>query len=85
MRKIKLGAALAVFSIGFLSPGLLRAYPPPGPGQEVYVTYYSNAARTNVVGVRGIAHDSSCYAWHATWGVTTAYSTVSVTNCVMQD
>jgi hypothetical protein len=81
MRKIKLGAVLAVFAIGMLSSTPLQAYPPPGPGQEVYVTYYSNSARTNVVGVRGISHDSSCSTWHITWGVTTAYSTVAVTNC----
>lgn len=57
------------------------AYPMPGETQEVYVTYYSNAARTNVVGVRGISHGSACDVWHATWGTTTSYSTVTVANC----
>ncbi len=57
------------------------AVPMPGDNQEVYVTYYSNAAKTNVVGVHGIAHGSTCDAWHATWGATTSYSTVTVENC----
>ena len=57
------------------------AYPAPGPGAEVYVTYYSDAARTNIVGVRGISHDSSCSTWHATWGSTTSHSIVTVTPC----
>ena len=58
------------------------AYPIYGPNQELYVTYYSNAARTNEVGVRAIGHDDNCSTWHVTWGITTPYSRVSVTDCM---
>ena len=82
MRKpTKLASLLALLTVTGLFLGYVHAYPLPGPGQEVYVTYYSNAAKTSQVGVRAISHDSACGTWHITWGTTSAYSTVSVTNC----
>jgi hypothetical protein len=81
MRKIKLVTVLAAFATGILFTANLQAYPAPGPGQETYVTYYSNAAHTSEVGVRAISHDSSCSIYHISWGVTSAYSTVTVANC----
>ncbi|TXH66735.1 MAG: hypothetical protein E6Q88_11475 [Lysobacteraceae bacterium] len=72
-----LGAAL--FGMGYAL--VAYAYPMPGENQEVYVEYYSNSARTTIVGTRGIAHGGNCMAWHATWGATTAYSRVFIVNC----
>ena len=66
---------------GMVCALVAHAYPMPGDSQEVYVTYYSNAARTQVVGVLGVSHGSACQAWHATWGNVTAYSRVTVANC----
>ena len=44
------------------------ALPAPGPGQEVYVVYYSTPARTTEVGVRAGSHDQACDSWHINWG-----------------
>jgi len=74
-------SALAVFAVGSVFAGAIHAYPAPGPNQETYVTYYSDAARTRVIGVRAIAHDSACAPYHITWGSTSSYSTVSVATC----
>jgi len=63
----------------------LHAYPMPGPGQETYVVYYSNAAKTQEVGVRAISHDSTCSIWHINWGTTSSYSRVFVSQCDFTD
>lgn len=83
--KVKTLAALTALVVGAVYAIAVYAYPMPGPGQEVYVTYYSNAARTTEVGVRAISHDSSCAAWHVTWGTTTAYSRVFTVACPTND
>jgi hypothetical protein len=74
-------SALAVFVVGSIFVGAVHAYPQPGPNQETYVTYYSDAAHTRVIGVRAIAHDSACAPYHITWGSTSSYSTVTVERC----
>jgi len=81
MRKIKLVSALAAFAVASLFAAVLHAYPEPGPGQETYATYFSDASRATVVGVRSIARSSTCGIYHTTWGTTSAYSTVTVADC----
>jgi hypothetical protein len=81
MNKFKKLAVVGALVVGAAYAIAAYAYPAPGPGQEVFVTYYSNSARTNEVGVRAISHDSSCDSWHVNWGVTTQYSRVIVTAC----
>ncbi len=82
MSTLKKLAVRALLLSGLIYGIAAYAYPMPGENQEVYVTYYSNAAKTNVVGVRGIARGSACELWHTTWGTTTSYSTVTVADCV---
>lgn len=77
--KILLATGLLLAGAGVVAG--LHAYPAPGPGQETYVVYYSDAARTQEVGTRAIAHDSTCSVWHITWGRTTSYSRVFVSRC----
>ncbi len=81
MRKIKVVSALAAFAVAFLFAVALHAYPAPGPGQETYVTYFSDASRTTVVGVRSISRSTTCGIYHIDWGSKTSYSTVTVGNC----
>lgn len=59
------------------------AVPMPGPGQEVYIVYYADASRSSEVGVRAMSHDTTCDSWHVTWGRTSAYSRVFVTDCIV--
>jgi hypothetical protein len=81
MRRIKLISALAAFAVASLFAVALHAYPAPGPGQETYVTYYSDASRTTVVGVRTISRSNTCTIYHVSWGNTSSYSRVTVGNC----
>ena len=81
MRRIKVISALAAFAVASLFATVLHAYPDPGAGQETYVTYYSDASRTTVVGVRSVGRGSSCTIHHTSWGSTSSYSTVTVASC----
>jgi len=81
MRRTKLVSALAAFAAASLFATVLYAYPEPGAGQETYVTYFSDASRTTVVGVRSVARGGTCTIYHTTWGTTSSYSTVTVANC----
>jgi len=83
MNRSKKIVALGTIAAGLIYAVVAYAYPMPGPGQEVYVVYYSTAARTTEVGVRAISHDSACASWHVSWGPTTAYSRVFTTDCPM--
>lgn len=82
MNRSKKIAALGALAAGLIYAVVAYAYPMPGPGQEVYVVYYSTSARTTEVGVRAISHDSACDSWHVNWGSTTSYSRVFVTDCI---
>ena len=82
MKKLKKAAAWSALAASLTYAIAAYAYPLYGPNQEVYVTYYSEAARINEVGVRAIGHDYTCSTWHVTWGRTTPYSRVSVTDCM---
>jgi hypothetical protein len=82
MKKLKKAATWGALAAALTYAIAAYAYPMYGPNQELYVTYYSNAARTNEVGVRAIGHDDNCSTWHVTWGITTPYSRVSVTDCM---
>lgn len=81
MGKWKRLASGSVLLAGLSYALTAHAYPMPGYLEEVYVTYYSDAARTVEVGVRAISHDAACAAWHATWGSQTPYTRVSVVPC----
>ncbi|WP_226469772.1 hypothetical protein [Luteimonas panaciterrae] len=82
MSRTKKVVALSTFAGGILVSLACWAYPMPGPGQETIVTYYSDAARTNVIGVRNVAKGSQCQIYHLTWGAQSApYSTVEVLDC----
>jgi hypothetical protein len=81
MRRIKVVSALAVFAVVSIFATALQANPEPGPGQETYVTYYSDASHTTAVGVLLIGTTGPCGIHHITWGVHSSYSTVTVENC----
>ena len=81
MKKLKTVVATALLAVGAAYAIVAYALPMPGPGQEVYVVYYSNASRTVEVGVRAGSHDSACASWHVNWGVTSPYTRVFVSNC----
>lgn len=81
MKTSKKIVALGAVVAGLVYAVVAYAYPMPGPGQEVYVVYYSTPARTTEVGTRGISHDLDCDTWHITWGSTTPYSRVFVSDC----
>jgi hypothetical protein len=81
MKKLKTVVACALLAVGAAYAIAAYALPMPGPGQEVYIVYYSNAARIVEVGTRAGTHDEACAAWHVTWGITTPYSRVFVSNC----
>lgn len=81
MKKLKRLASSGVLLAGLAYALTAHAYPMPGYLEEVYVTYYSDASRTVEVGVRAVAHDSACAAWHISWGSQTSYSRVSVVSC----
>jgi len=81
MSRTKKVVALSTFAGGILVSLACWAYPMPGPGQETIVTYYSDAARTNVIGVKNVARDSQCQIYHVDWGRTSSYSRVEVLNC----
>lgn len=83
MSKSKRIVAFGAMVAGLVYAVVAYAYPMPGPGEEVYVVYYSSAARTAEVGVRAISHDSACDAWHASWGITTSYTRVFTTSCIV--
>lgn len=85
MRRTKVVSALAAFAVASLFATALYAYPEPGPDQETYVTYYSDASRTTVIGVHAVAHGSDCEIYHISWGSTSAYSLVTVGDCVAGD
>ncbi|WP_242108373.1 hypothetical protein [Luteimonas aquatica] len=80
-KKIVVGGALVA---GILVSLAAWAYPMPGPNQETVVTYYSSAARTDVVGVRSF-RDGQCEIYHLTWGITSSYQTVEVLDCASND
>jgi hypothetical protein len=73
--------AFAILMAGVTYAVTAYAYPMPGDDEEVYVTYYSNAARTTEVGVRFIGKGANCQIHHITWGSQTSYSRVSVEKC----
>jgi hypothetical protein len=78
-KKIALAGTLGA---GVLVSLAAWAYPMPGYNQETVATFYSDAARTNVIGVRGVAHDSACDTWHINWGAQSGpYQTVEVLQC----
>jgi hypothetical protein len=81
MKKLKTAIAGAVLAVGAAYAIAAYALPLPGPGQEVYIVYYSNAARIVEVGTREGPRDIACQAWHASWGIRTPYSRVFVSDC----
>jgi hypothetical protein len=82
MKKTKKVVALGTLVVGLIYAVVAYALPAPGPGQEVYVVYYSTSARTTEVGVRAGSHDQACDSWHVNWGTTTPYSRVFISNCI---
>jgi hypothetical protein len=85
MRRIKVVSTLAALAVATVFATALHAYPAPGDGQETYVTYYSNASHTDMVGVRAIAHSSNCGPYHISWGSTSSFSVVTVGSCLPVD
>lgn len=83
MNKTRKILVLGTLMMGLIYAVVAYALPMPGPGQEVYVVYYSTAARTTEVGVRAGSHDPVCDAWHVSWGTTTPYSRVFVSDCIV--
>lgn len=82
MSRTKKVVASSAFAGGILVSLACWAYPMPGPGQETIVTFYSDAARTNVIGVRNVAKGFQCEIYHITWGAqSSAYSRVEVLDC----
>jgi len=83
MRRKKLVSTLATFAVAAILATDLQANPQPGPGQETYMTYYSDASLSNVVGVQliGIGIGGSCQVHHTSWGARTPYHTVTVAAC----
>lgn len=82
MKKLKRFALWGALASVLTYAVAVYAYPMPGDNQEVYVEYYSNSARTNLVGTRAISQGASCQIYHTSWGVTTSYSRVIVANCI---
>ena len=81
MRKTKLVSVLAAFTVAAVFATALHANPQPGPGEETYMTFYSDAAHTTVVGVTLIGTTSPCGIHHVTWGTTSPYHTATVEKC----
>lgn len=81
MKSKKLISALAFAAVATLFTSVIYAYPPPGPNQEIYVTYYSDASHTNAVGVRTVGRDSRCAPYHISWGSTSAYAVTTIASC----
>ena len=82
MNKTRKIVVLGTLVMGLIYAVVAYALPMPGPGQEVYVVYYSTSARTTEVGVRAGSHDTACDSWHVTWGRTTPYSRVFISDCI---
>ena len=80
MNKSSKRFAFALAAAAFVAPLNLSALPYPQPGQEMVVTYYSNAAKTTVVGVR--SYHSGCDIYHNSWGTTSQYSSIAYYGCV---
>lgn len=80
MKRKPLVAAVAITAIAALT-SVIYAYPPPPPGGEVYVTYYTDATHTEVVGVRAIGRDSRCAPYHISWGSTSSYGVTTIAPC----
>ncbi len=83
MKKLKAWAVCSLLSAGAGYAVSVFALPAPGPGQEVYSVYYSDASRTTEVGVRAHYHDYICDSWHIDWGVTSQYRRVVTAGCIV--
>jgi hypothetical protein len=81
MRTLKVVSTLVALAIAGLFSTALHANPEPGPGQETYMTYYSDASFTTVVGVQLIGTTGPCAIHHVSWGTITGYHTVTVGAC----
>jgi hypothetical protein len=74
-------SALAAFAVAGFFATALHANPQPGPGQETYWTYYSDASHTTIVGFLLLGTTAPCAIHHVTQGTVTPYHTVTVANC----
>ncbi|GEM_PF-2760668 len=77
-KKLALWAALLA---GTAYAVVAHALPWHGPNQELYRVYYVDGTYSQEVGVQAISHGYQCQAWHVSWGVTTRYSRVVVSDC----
>ncbi|ATE73794.1 hypothetical protein [Lysobacter capsici] len=69
--------SLALFAVGVVVSFAAAALPYPNPGEGYIQTYYSDAARTQVVGERSYGNCGENFSW----GVLKGYFTLTKITC----